>query len=116
MLDSGAIDLGMLENRRVPAGWHHVEVGQDETVLCVSRKHPYASSTSVTAQNLDGLAMVVFGTNFLQRAVLDQLCKEAGVNFQLFYSQISLTCSIKRLQMVWELQPCCARLWSRTSD
>ena len=83
MLDSGAIDLGMLENRRVPAGWHHVEVGQDETVLCVSRKHPYASSTSVTAQNLDGLAMVVFGTNFLQRAVLDQLCKEAGVNFQL---------------------------------
>ena len=83
MLDSGAIDLGMLERRRVPAGWPHVEVGQDETVLCVSKKHPYAGRTSVTAQNLDGLAMVVFDKSFIQRAVLDQLCKEAGIKFRL---------------------------------
>ena len=40
MLESGAIDIGMLENRRIPPGWDRIEVGRDETVLCVSRAHP----------------------------------------------------------------------------
>jgi LysR family cyn operon transcriptional activator len=83
MLDSGAIDLGILENRRVPAGWPSVEVGQDETVLCVSREHPYAGRKSVTPQDLADLPMVVFDSSFLQRSVLDQLCKRAGVQFRL---------------------------------
>jgi LysR family cyn operon transcriptional activator len=83
MLDSGAIDIGMLENRRVPAGWDRVEVGQDETVLCVSRQHPYAARPSVTPQDLDDLPMAVFDASFLQRTVLDRLCKEAGVRIRL---------------------------------
>lgn len=83
MLDTGAIDLGILENRRVPAGWPSVEVGQEETVLCVSREHPYAGRKSVAAQDLADLPMVVFDSSFLQRSMLDQLCKTAGVQFRL---------------------------------
>ena len=83
MLDSGAIDIGMLENRRIPPGWDRVEVGRDETVLCVSRAHPFAGKERVAPKDLDGLAMVVFDSSFLQRRVLDQLCKKAGVHFRL---------------------------------
>jgi LysR family cyn operon transcriptional activator len=83
MLDSGAIDLAMLENRRVPPGWHRVEVGQDETVLCVHRGHPYAEKASVAPQDLHDLPMVVFDSSFLQRNVLNQLCRRAGVQFRL---------------------------------
>jgi LysR family transcriptional regulator, cyn operon transcriptional activator len=83
MLESGAIDLGMLERRRVPAGWQHVEVGRDETVLCVPKDHVLASKKRVIAQDLSGLPMVVFDTNFIQRNVLDQLCEKENVQYQL---------------------------------
>jgi LysR family cyn operon transcriptional activator len=29
LLDAEAIDVGMLENRRIPSGWESVEVGRD---------------------------------------------------------------------------------------
>ena len=83
MLESGAIDIGMLENRRIPPGWDRIEVGRDETVLCVSRAHPLAAKERVAPKDLDGLPMVVFDSSFLQRRVLDQLCKKAGVHFRL---------------------------------
>ena len=83
MLESGAIDIGMLENRRIPPGWDRIDVGRDETVLCVSRTHPLAAKERVASKDLDGLPMVVFDSSFLQRRVLDQLCKKAGVHFRL---------------------------------
>jgi DNA-binding transcriptional LysR family regulator len=83
MLDSGAIDVAMLEDRRVPAGWHRVEVGQDEIILCVPQGHPYAERKNVLPQDLDGLRMVVFDSSFLQRSVLDQLCNKVGAQFRL---------------------------------
>ena len=83
MLESGAIDIGMLENRRIPPGWDRIEVGRDETVLCVSRAHPLAAKERVAPKDMDGLPMVVFDSSFLQRRVLDQLCKKAGVHFRL---------------------------------
>lgn len=83
MLDRGAIDLGLLENRRVPSGWDSVEVGSDETVLCVDRHHRLADRSTVDVQELDGLAMAVFERSFLQRSVLDELCKKAGVSYRI---------------------------------
>lgn len=83
LLESGAIDLGMLESRRVRQGWQHAEVGQDETILCVRRDHPLASRANVSAKDLGNLPMVVFDSNFLQRNVLDKLCNKAGVGFHL---------------------------------
>lgn len=83
MLNTGAIDLGMLENRRVPEGWRSVEVGVDETVLCVHREHPLSRQASITAGELDGLPMVVFERSFLQRGLLDEMCRSAGATFKI---------------------------------
>ena len=78
LLDAGAIDIGMLESRRVPGGWQAVEVGRDETVLCVSASHKLAGKKFVEPKDLEGLPMVVFDSTFLQRNVLEELCKAAG--------------------------------------
>lgn len=83
MLDSGAIDLGILENRRVPTGWRSVEIGNEETVLCVHRQHAFAGRTSIEPRELDGLAMVVFEKSFLQRNLLDEMSKKAGVTYRI---------------------------------
>ena len=83
MLDSGAIDLGILENRRVPTGWRSVEIGSDETVLCVHDKHALAGRASIKPGELDGLPMVVFEKSFLQRRLLDEMCKKAGANYRI---------------------------------
>jgi len=83
LIDSGALDLGMLENRRVPETWRSVEVGQDETVLCVGRGHPLADRAWVEPSDLDGLAMAVFDTTFLQRKLLDEICTRAGAQYHL---------------------------------
>lgn len=82
LLDSGALDLAMLENRRVPPVWRSVKVGFDEMVLCEQASHPLAARPSVTAADLDGLTMVVFGSGFLQRKLLDDLTKAAGVSYR----------------------------------
>jgi LysR family transcriptional regulator, cyn operon transcriptional activator len=83
LLDAGAIDVGMLESRRVPAGWQNVEVGRDETALCVNTTHKLAGRKFVEATDLEGLPMAVFDSTFLQRNVLEELCKAAGVTFRL---------------------------------
>jgi DNA-binding transcriptional LysR family regulator len=83
LLDAGAIDIGMLESRRVPKGWQSIEVGRDETVLCVHTGHPLTERKFVDAKDLDGLPMAVFDSTFLQRNVLEELCKGAGVKFRL---------------------------------
>jgi DNA-binding transcriptional LysR family regulator len=83
LLDAGAIDVGMLENRRIPGGWQSVEVGRDETVLCVSAAHRLAGKKYVEPKDLAGLPMAVFDSTFLQRSVLEELCRAAGVKFQL---------------------------------
>jgi LysR family transcriptional regulator, cyn operon transcriptional activator len=83
LLDAGAIDVGMLESRRVPGGWQAVEVGRDETVLCVSASHKLAGKKFVEPKDLEGLPMVVFDSTFLQRNVLEELCRAAGVKFRL---------------------------------
>jgi len=83
LLDAGAIDIGILENRRVPGGWQSVEVGRDETVLCINTGHHLAGKRFVEPKDLDGLPMAVFDSTFLQRNVLEELCKAAGVKFRL---------------------------------
>ena len=83
LLDAGAIDIGMLESRRVPAGWPSLEVGRDETVLCVRADHPLASKKFVEAKELDKLPIAAFDATFLQREVLEEMCKTAGVKFRL---------------------------------
>jgi DNA-binding transcriptional LysR family regulator len=83
LLDAGAIDIGILESRRVPGGWQSVEVGRDETVLCVNTGHRLSGRKSVEAKDLDGLPMAVFDSTFLQRNVLEELCKSARVKFRL---------------------------------
>ena len=83
LLETGAIDIGMLENRRVPTGWQSIEVGRDETVLCVHVGHRLAGRKSVEARDLKDLPMAVFDSSFLQRNVLEDLCKRAGIKFRL---------------------------------
>jgi DNA-binding transcriptional LysR family regulator len=83
LLDAGAIDIGILESRRVPGGWQSVEVGRDETVLCVNAGHRLAERSFVEAKDLDDLPMAVFDSTFLQRNVLEELCKAAKIKFRL---------------------------------
>lgn len=83
LLDSGEIDLGMLDARRVPAGWQQVPAVDDEMVLCVSPDHPLAAREWVTAKDLDGLDMVLLDHTFLHRHILDAMCDAAGVRYQV---------------------------------
>lgn len=83
LLDSGQIDLALLEIRRVRASWERVQVGEDEMALCVRRDHALAGRERVSGRELEGLPMVVFDEAFLQRNMLDKICHEAGVKFRV---------------------------------
>lgn len=83
MLDSGEIDLAVLESRRVREGWGHALVGEEDVVLAVSRDHPMAARRFVTGKDLDSLPMAVFDTTFLQRNVLDKRCQKAGARYRI---------------------------------
>jgi LysR family cyn operon transcriptional activator len=78
-LDVGELDLAILESRRVQKGWSHVPLGQAEVVLCVRRDHPLAGRASITGADLEALALIEFDASFLQRNVLDQRHRKAGV-------------------------------------
>lgn len=78
MLDAGSIDLAMLETRRVRPQWRKVEVGREEMVLCVAPGHALAGRKSIPGSELDGLPMVLFNGSFIQRDILDKLCKRGG--------------------------------------
>jgi len=78
MLDAGSIDLAMLETRRVRPQWRKVEVGREEMVLCVAPGHRLASRKSIPGSELDGLPMVLFNGSFIQRDILEKLCKRGG--------------------------------------
>ncbi len=83
LLDSGEIDLAVLESRRVRSGWEHVQVGEEECVLCVRRDHPLANRNHVRGEDLEELPMVVFDESFIQRNVLDQRCQKAGARYHM---------------------------------
>ena len=78
MLDAGAIDVAMIESRRVRPQWRSVQVGKEEMVLCVAPSHPLAKRKSIPGSELDGLPMVLFNGSFIQREILDKLCKRGG--------------------------------------
>lgn len=78
LLDSGAIDIAMIESRRVRPQWKQVHVGREEMVLCVAKGHPLARRKSIPGSELDGLPMVLFNGTFIQREILDKLCKRGG--------------------------------------
>ena len=78
LLDRGAIDIAILERRRLHADWTHVPLGEDELVLAVARGHPLAGRGQVEGRDLDDLAMVLFDGSFIQRTIIDGLCKSAG--------------------------------------
>jgi DNA-binding transcriptional LysR family regulator len=78
LLDRGVIDVAILEHRRVKPEWTQVPLGEDELVLCVAKSHPLARRSTVAAADLDGLAMAVFDGTFIQRAILEGICKPAG--------------------------------------
>jgi LysR family cyn operon transcriptional activator len=83
LLDVGEIDLALLESRRVRDGWEHVEVGEEEIVLCVRRDHALAAQTRVSGKDLDGLPMVMFDETFLQREVVDRRCQKSGAKVRV---------------------------------
>jgi LysR family cyn operon transcriptional activator len=78
MLDDAAIDLAMLEGRRIRAQWERVLVGRDEMVLCVDRSHAFARRKRISAADLDGLPMAVLDSHFIQRQLLDSIGAQSG--------------------------------------
>jgi LysR family transcriptional regulator, cyn operon transcriptional activator len=78
LLDSGGIDIAMIESRRVRPQWKQVQVGREEMVLCVAPGHPLAKRKSIAGSELDGLPMALFNGTFIQREILDKLCKRGG--------------------------------------
>lgn len=83
LLETGKVDLAILEGRRVEKGWAHEVIGQEEVVLCVRMDHPLAAKDHIGDQDLDDLPMVLFEDSFLQRNVLDQRCQKAGVKCRM---------------------------------
>jgi len=78
LLDAGGIDIAMIESRRVRPQWKQVQVGREEMVLCVAPGHPLARRKSIAGSELDGLPMALFNGTFIQREILDKLCKRGG--------------------------------------
>jgi LysR family transcriptional regulator, cyn operon transcriptional activator len=78
LLDRGAVDVAILERRRLKPEWAHVPLGEDELVLGVAKTHPLAARVTISASDLDGLDMAVFDGTFVQRAILDAFCKPVG--------------------------------------
>lgn len=83
LLDSGEIDLALLETRRIRSGWAHAQIGEEEIVLCVRRDHALAGRNRVSGKELDGLPVVALDESFLQRNVLDERCERAGAKYRL---------------------------------
>lgn len=78
MLDAGGIDVAMIESRRVRPQWRSVQVGKEEMVLAVAPGHRLAGRRSIPGSELDGLPMALFNGSFIQREILDKLCKRGG--------------------------------------
>lgn len=83
LLDSGKVDLAVLESRRIRSGWRHQSLGEDELVLCVRKDHPLAKRNRIGGKDLDGLDVVLFDETFIQRNMFDQFCERAGAKYKL---------------------------------
>jgi DNA-binding transcriptional LysR family regulator len=55
-----------------------VQLGKEEMVLCVAPGHRLAARKSIPGSELDGLPMALFNGSFIQREILDKLCKRGG--------------------------------------
>lgn len=82
-LATRAIDVALLESRRVEPGWESVLLGSDEMVLCVNEHHPLAGAESLSADRLYDEPMLVFDNTFLQRHLLDTFCSTARVRLNI---------------------------------
>lgn len=78
MLNDGEIDVAVLEARRVHPEWSHIPIGEEELVLCVSVDSPLAGRASLPGAALDGVPMVLFTRPFIQREVVERVCRAAG--------------------------------------
>ena len=83
MLDSGAIDIGMLEieeSRQAGIAWKLAEMKRS----CVCHARIRLRPKSAWRRRIwTGWRWSCSISSFLQRRVLDQLCKKAGVHFRL---------------------------------
>jgi LysR family transcriptional regulator, cyn operon transcriptional activator len=73
MLEGGAIDLAILESRRIDRSWAHVPLDKEELVLCVHREHRLASNARLADTDLDDLELIL----------LDQRCAQASVSYRV---------------------------------
>lgn len=83
MLEGGAIDLAILESRRIDRSWAHVPLDKEELVLCVHREHRLASKARLADTDLDDLELILLDGSFLQRNLLDQRCAQASVSYRV---------------------------------
>jgi LysR family transcriptional regulator, cyn operon transcriptional activator len=83
LLDNSVLDLARLEQRRVRESWSSVLVGQDEMVLVVSKNHPLAGQKRVNSRALDQLPMAIFDASFLQRELLDRICRKTKAQYRV---------------------------------
>jgi len=81
-LDNGALDLAVLERRRVHESWKSVHIGQDEMVLAIDRSHSFMGRKSVDARSLEALPMAILDRSFIQRDLLDRFCRKAKVKYR----------------------------------
>ena len=75
--------MAVLERRRVHESWKSVLIGQDEMIVAVAKDHPLAGQRSLDPRALDNLPMAIFDTTFLQRELLDRICKKANVKYRV---------------------------------
>ena len=78
LLDDGEIEIAMLATKRVHSDWCKVAVGEEEIVLCVPDNSPLAGRKSVSGHDLNELPMVLFSADFIQRDIVERICKSAG--------------------------------------
>ncbi|MEO7587235.1 MAG: LysR family transcriptional regulator [Arachnia sp.] len=72
MVQSGAVQLGLLESPTVPAGLESVIIGHDRLVVVVSPTHPWRRRRSVSAADLAGTPLVVREPGSGTRETLDR--------------------------------------------
>ena len=79
MLLRDEIEVGVTSANAAQADLELLPLVDEQMVVCVADKHPWARRRYVNVRDLQDTAMVVYESGYFIRAQLDELCRSAGV-------------------------------------
>ncbi|MCB0996184.1 MAG: LysR family transcriptional regulator [Acidimicrobiales bacterium] len=79
MVRKGECEIGVVQRADARPGMRSVRIGDDETMVVIPVGHPLAGHESVRVRDLDGLPMIMPGTNPVPSAVIESMFARYGI-------------------------------------